>query len=214
MKAWWVAFLVACTSEPKPAPMAPPPAAPVAPAVVDHEDVPGEAETRAADVLANEPAEPGPVVSNRRPNADLAEQIAEIREGGKTVAPAGGVPSPMAADSQKPGRISLLDKQAFDTTTLTADLVAAKMTAAYMAGIKRCYRAYLSKDASAKGELVLKLTVNTTGRAVDATAKGVSAEVGACATAQMASWRFPVPKDSAGDPVIAAFQIKLGLVPE
>jgi hypothetical protein len=40
---------------------------------------------------------------------------------------------------------------------------------------------------------------------------GVAGEVADRTTAMMASWRFPVPKNKNGDPVTAAFQIKLAL---
>jgi hypothetical protein len=234
MKTWWVAFLFACTSEPKPAPVAP--SSPVTPTAsasqpaqrVDHE--PAEVDPAIADVLVG--TDPPSGETSKRAGADLRQEIADVREGGKSVAgraskasddPRVGTgmgPSlhdpakPMAVDPQKPGRISVLEKQAFDNTTLTAELVVAKMTSAYIMGNKRCYREYLKKDPSAKGELVLKLTVDDKGRATGATAKGVANDVGDCTTAQMASWRFPIPKDQTGEATIAAFQIKLGLVPE
>src|SRR5262245_57775560 len=92
-------------------------------------------------------------------------------------------------------------------TTLTADLVIAKIASAYMPGVRRCYRNYLKKDASARGRLVLELSVNAVGRATDAIATGVSNEVGDCTTAQMAAWRFPIPRNKAGAPTTAAFRI-------
>jgi len=36
-----------------------------------------------------------------------------------------------------------------------------------MAGLKRCYKNYLNKDASARGKVTLSLTVNSTGRTVN-----------------------------------------------
>jgi len=98
-------------------------------------------------------------------------------------------------------------------TTLTADLVLGKITSAYMPGVERCYRNYLKKDASARGKLVLELSVNAVGRATDAIATGVSDEVRDCATAQMAAWRFPIPRNKAGAPTTAAFRIVLALAP-
>jgi hypothetical protein len=207
MKTWWVPFLFACTTEPRPAPVAQPTASPVAQPIADdsHTDV----------LVTGEPA----ATDRTRPATDVGAQISDVREGGKDLRVGTAYGSsyasgaPMAADPQKRGRISVIEKQAFDNTTLTAELVLAKITAAYMMSISRCYRDYLKKDPSANGELVLKLTVDSVGRAVGATATGVASEIGDCTTAIMASWRFPVPRNANGDPVPAAFQIKLGLVP-
>ena len=124
-----------------------------------------------------------------------------------------GTPGPTLPVERGPaGRISLTEKQSFDDTTLTADVLINKMQTAYFAGLKRCYRNYLKKDATAKGKLVLKLTVNATGRAIDAGAAGVSDEVAGCVTGQMAGWRFFVPKDRDGEPATASFRIVLTLV--
>jgi hypothetical protein len=214
MKLWWLAFLVGCASEPKPAPVAPPavaqppPAArPTAPAKHDG----------GQDVITIVSDDEEDDQAQRRPGADLKQQIDEVREDDTRVGTGRGPnlgSKPMAGDPGKPGRISILEKQAFDDTTLTADVVIAKVSAAYMAGVKRCYREYLKKDPSAKGELVLKLTVNKVGRAIDGKALGVANEIDDCVAAQIAQWRFPVPKDKSGDATTAAFQIKLGLVPD
>jgi len=213
MKPWCVVFLFACASEPKPAPVAPtpaqpPPAASTAPAKDDGPDI-------ITIVSDDEPSENDQ--AQRRPGADLKQQIDAVRDDDTRVGTGRGPDlgsKPMAGDPGKPGRISVLEKQAFDDTTLTADIVIAKIAAAYMAGIKRCYREYLKKDPSAKGELVMKLTVNKVGRAIDGKVVGIAGEIGDCAAGQIAQWRFPVPKDKAGDPTTAAFQIKLRLLPE
>ena len=181
-------------------------------------------------------------MSHRRPGADLGQQIADVRESGKTVAvggggshgsrgngdarvgtghgpniagaggveSAGGGKGPEAAPT---GRISVGEKKAFDDSTLTPDLVLSKIMSAYMAGLNHCYREYLKKDASARGKIKLNLTINETGRTVKGAADGVSDEVDQCIDGQMASWRFPVPKDKDGEATEASFQITLQLVP-
>jgi hypothetical protein len=83
-----------------------------------------------------------------------------------------------------------------------------------MAGLKRCYKQYLNKDRTARGAVVLSFTVNETGRLVSGAAKGFAAEVDACMQGQMATWRFPVPKDKDNEATDASFQITLRLVPD
>jgi hypothetical protein len=83
-----------------------------------------------------------------------------------------------------------------------------------MAGLKRCYKEHLKKDASARGKVTLSLTVNETGRTVKGAAKGFASEVEDCFSAQMSSWRFPVPKDKDGEATEASFAITLQLVPD
>ena len=182
-------------------------------------------------------------MSNRRPGADLGQQIDDVKEGGKEVAIGGGggrgsrddgdprvgtgsgpkIDAPGGTSSagggkgeeKAPGgRISVSDKQTYDDSTLTADVVLSKIQSAYMAGLKRCYKNYLAKDASARGKVTLSLTVNESGRTTGYNVKGFASEVDACIKGQMGTWRFPVPKDADGDPTEASFQISLQLVPE
>ena len=83
-----------------------------------------------------------------------------------------------------------------------------------MAGLKRCYKEYLKKDASARGKVTLSLTVNETGRTVKGKATRASpSEVDDCISGLMGSWRFPIPKDKDGEPTEASFAITLQLVP-
>lgn len=181
-------------------------------------------------------------MSKRRPGADLGQQIADVREGGKVVAVGGGggrgprgngdarVGTGKGPNIQGPGgtetaggpkeekaptgRIQVADKQTFDESTLTPDIVLSKIKSAYMAGLKRCYKEYLKKDPSARGKITLSLTVNETGRTVQGKANGFAGEVDSCITNQMSSWRFPVPKDSDGEATEASFAITLQLVPD
>ena len=182
-------------------------------------------------------------MSKRRPGADLGTQINEVRESGQQVKVGGGAgrtsrgdgeirvgtghgPSiagptgPESAGGGKGqekapgGRISVADKQTFDESSLTPDIVLAKIQSAYMAGLKRCYREFLRKDASARGKVTLSLTVNETGRTVKGAAKGFSGEVDECIGTLMAGWRFPIPKDKDGEATEASFAIALQLVPD
>src|SRR6185369_355013 len=178
-------------------------------------------------------------MSKRRPGADLGQQIADVREGGKTVAVGGGggrgprgegdarvgtgkgpaINGPGGTETAggpkeekaPTGRIQVADKQTFDESSLTPDIVLSKIQSAYMAGLKRCYKEHLKKDASARGKVTLSLTVNETGRTVKGSAKGFANEVDDCITAQMGSWRFPVPKDKDGEATEASFAITLQL---
>ncbi len=181
-------------------------------------------------------------MSKRRPGADLGQQIADVREGGKTVSVGGGAGhgprgdgDPRVGTGKGPGiqgpggtttaggpkeekaptgRIQVAEKQTFDDSSLTPDIVLAKIQSAYMAGIKRCYKEHLKKDASARGKVTLDLTVNETGRTTSGKANGFANEIDDCISAQMSSWRFPIPKDKDGEPTEASFRIALQLVPD
>jgi hypothetical protein len=181
-------------------------------------------------------------MSKRRPGADLGAQINDVKDSGgkvaigggtgrgtrgdgdprvgtggglKTDGPAGGSIGTGKSEEKGPaGRISVSDKQTFDESSLTPDIVLQKIQSAYMAGLKRCYKQYLNKDASARGKVTLSLTVNETGRTVKGSAKGFADEVDQCISGQMSSWRFPVPKDKDGEATEASFAITLQLVPD
>ena len=180
-------------------------------------------------------------MSKRRPGADLGTQIADVREGGKQVSVGGGAGrgprgdgDPRVGTGKGPvisgpegtttaggpkeekaptGRIQVSDKQTFDDSSLTPDIVLSKIQSAYMAGLKRCYKEHLKNDASARGKVQLDLTVNETGRTVQGKASGFPG-VDDCITAQMSSWRFPIPKDKDGEATEASFRIALQLVPD
>lgn len=181
-------------------------------------------------------------MSKRRPGADLGQQISDVKEGGKQVAIGGGAgrgsrgdgdprvgtgtgpkidgpTGPESAGGGKQekvptGRIAVSDKQSFDESTLTPDIVLSKIQSAYMAGLKRCYKEYLKKDASARGKVTLSLTINETGRTTKGNAKGFAGEVDDCISGLMGSWRFPIPKDKDGEATEASFAITLQLVPD
>jgi hypothetical protein len=182
-------------------------------------------------------------MNRRKPGTDLGQQLNDVRESGKTVAVGGGSgrgtrgdgdprtgtgkgpkidgPSgPVSAGGGKgeekvpSGRISVSEKQTFDESTLNADAVLAKIMSAYMAGLKRCHKEALKTDPNARGKVVLKFTVNESGRVVSPSAKGFDSTLDACIRGRMESWRFAEPKDKDGDPTDATFQIALAMQPE
>jgi hypothetical protein len=182
-------------------------------------------------------------MANRNPNTDIGKQVEAAKEGNREVKAGGGsgrgsrgdgdprlgtgggpkINGPGGVESAgggkttekgPAGRISVSSKTALDESTLTADAVLAKIQSVYMAGLKRCYKNYLNKDATARGGVVLSLTVTESGSTVNGSAKGFAGEVDDCITAQMGGWRFAVPKDKDGEKTQANFQIKLQLLPD
>jgi hypothetical protein len=181
-------------------------------------------------------------MSRRRPGADLGQQIADVREGGKQVAVGGGSGRGLRGDGNArvgtghgpdingpggtevaggpkverapTGRIAIGEKSGDEGVTLSVDAVLSKIRSVYMTQIQRCYTGYLKKDATARGAITLAFTVNETGRAVSTNASGLNSEVDSCVSSLMVTWRFPVPKDKDGDPTAANFKIKLQLVPD
>jgi hypothetical protein len=133
--------------------------------------------------------------------------------GGK-VAETGSPGSETGSPGSETGSPGVPSKQDGGNSSLAPDVVLNKILTAYMAGLKRCYKQYLNKEASARGAVALSFTVNETGRLVSGAAKGFAAEVDACIQGQMATWRFPVPKDKDNEATDASFQITLQLVPD
>ncbi len=182
-------------------------------------------------------------MSRRRPGSDLGTQLNEVNEGNQAVRIGGGTGRTSRGDGEvrvgtghgpaingptgpesagggkvaekaPGGRISVADRPTGDASSLSPEAVLAKIQSAYMAGLKRCYREYLKKDASARGKVGLSLTVNETGRTVKGVAHGFASEVDECITSQMSTWRFPIPKDKDGEATDANFEIALQLVPD
>ncbi|HWU90158.1 MAG TPA: AgmX/PglI C-terminal domain-containing protein [Kofleriaceae bacterium] len=182
-------------------------------------------------------------MSGRRPQGDLKGEIDAINEGNKTVGIGGGTnrgsrgdgatrvgtgagpkidgpTGPESAGGGKvaekgpQGRINVSSKTGGDESSLTPAVVLNKILSAYMAGLKRCYKQYLNKEATARGAVALSFTVNETGRLVSGNASGFAAEVDTCIKGQMATWRFPVPKDKDNEATDANFAITLQLVPD
>jgi hypothetical protein len=166
-------------------------------------------------------------MASRTPNADLGAILAT---GNTNVAIGGGSTGRAArggdlrggganVDSRGPdvpsvGRVNVLPPRSSTTSSLTPELVLRKIASAYIGGIRRCYKTSLAQDPALRGKLALSLKVNETGRTIAPNVTGLTKELDECVVAQMASWRFPIPKDENGDPSEAAFELAIQLVPE
>ena len=93
------------------------------------------------------------------------------------------------------------------------DVVLAKIQAAYMRGIRRCYSDHRETHPDAQGVIKLELTVDTRGRSIGNKATGFAPALDACIMRGMARWRFPLVRDRAGTPVATPFAITLELRP-
>jgi hypothetical protein len=175
-------------------------------------------------------------LSRRRPGADLGPMIDDVRTAGRSVAVGGGAgrsirtgtgdagaisSGPKGVDSSgsgsgatPTGRLAVSSNRSFDESSLTPEMVMAKVQSAYLAGVKRCYKALLRQDATASGTLKLTFTVNESGRVVSPKARGFVAMVDDCVTGIMSSWVFPTPKDKDGEATEANFEIVLRLIPD
>jgi hypothetical protein len=179
----------------------------------------------------------------RRPQGDLQGEINAINEGNRTVSIGGGanrgsrdsggarvgtgsgpkIDGPTGpesagggkvAEKSPTGRITVSSKSGSDDSNLSPAAVLDKITKVYMAAIKRCYTQYLKKEATSRGAVALSFTVNETGRVVNGAAKGFASEVDSCIQGNMATWRFPAPKDKDGEATDSNFAITLQLVPD
>ena len=171
-------------------------------------------------------------MSRRKPGADLSAQLDAAKGGGSVAVGGGGsrgggmagtggtglgkIGGPADTKSEAKvasGHITLASKSTSDTTSLTPDVVAAKILSAYMAGMRRCYKHVLAKDPSARGKLDIALAVTETGRARPKVS-GFAQELDSCVQSLALSWRFPIPKDADGEATTATFKLSFKLVPE
>ena len=111
------------------------------------------------------------------------------------------------------GRVSISSKQAHDPSTLKAGDVAAKLAAAYLGGVRRCYQVALARRPGTRGTLTLAFTVNAVGKTTAISAKGFDDEIAGCVAKQAAGWRFPIPQSTYAEPRNARFTIVLALAP-
>lgn len=193
-----------------------------------------EMERLAVAMLAMEDGDRDP--ATRRPGSDLGSQIDQVREGGPLVAgggtrqgtaargggdprvgggslgPGGGDGATAAVAGPVP-TITITSKAQVTDTSLGADLVARKLTVAYLGGLKRCYREALRLDPELRGEVTLGLTIGETGRVSDTEVRAMTPALAACIDQVAATWRFAVPTDGDGEPTRATFTLGLGLAP-
>jgi hypothetical protein len=89
-----------------------------------------------------------------------------------------------------------------------------KVRTTYSAGLMRCYKQYLAKNASARGIVKLAFTVTSTGAVSDATATGLAGEIDRCVVGLMSGWRFSIPKDSSNKPAAVDYAITTAFAPD
>ncbi len=186
------------------------------------------------------PRGPGEM-TGRLPGSDLDQQLADIRDNNRHITVGNkdngfrtrereGIGdgrehivdnSPTNLDQQERreehvpnGRIDLRPKKTPPTgNTLTPEMIVAKIQTDYMPGLMRCYKKGLLGDSQLGGKVAVTFTVAETGKLADPTAHGVASDVDSCIASQMATWRFPQPKDKDGDPTDLDFAMTLALVP-
>lgn len=194
---------------------------------------------RFAQILSGHDEAPGGTgtMRARQPGGDLAQQIAEIRDHGATPVVGnesrarrpperlGTAPTRIADD---PGQVARQPERreearevrialrpevvpAGEQTTLTVEVVLARIRGSYLDGLQRCYKKGLASDGALSGKIALAFTVTETGRLADISARGLTPEVDACIRAQMNSWRFPIPRDGDRGATEAAFALALAL---
>ncbi len=139
------------------------------------------------------------------PGADLDAQIGKVRETIQNPEP----PANGSAASTPSGRINVASKRALVDSSLTADVLLAKIFSTYMAGLKRCYKQQLAADPAAKGSMQIRFSVEPTGRTTEILVTSFHPDHETCAKGLMQSWRFPVAKGPDGEPVATAFELTL-----
>lgn len=151
--------------------------------------------------------EPSPIfVLRNRPIAGLALALALAGcwRGSAVTQPA-TAPHPAAAPEVASPREPARREQ------LTPRRLLATIETSYMAGLRRCYKAQLKRDARAGGRVVVTFTVDTRGRLSSRDAKGVATKVERCVERAMQRWEFPPARDATGAPTEATFRLALRL---
>ena len=120
-----------------------------------------------------------------RAGADLAAQIAAVREGAAKVRVGAG-----STNSD----LKLTASSITPESSLTIDQVRSKVISVYGGGLVRCAR-----KSPGKQTLTIGFPIDATGRATQPTVKA-DPEVTTCVAAQITGWRFPVPR-SGDNPV-------------
>ena len=173
-------------------------------------------------------------MGGRIPGDELDKQIKDIRDNNRTIGndqngfrnrPNEGIhgnprpvvegPGEIAQQAPReeklpPHRIDLRPKKRPDGPD--PESIVKKIRQDYMAGLMRCYQQGLRADQSLRGTVAVSFTVTESGKIADPSAKGVATEVDGCIQNQMASWRFAVQKDAAGDPTESDIALSLALV--
>jgi hypothetical protein len=141
--------------------------------------------------------------------ADLKQQIDEATRPADMPRIGPIHPGDDNARRQPAGNVVIDGTSALDDTTLTGEVVTAKIRSAYLAGIKRCYTQLLTRNAGAAGAANLSFTVDEHGRAVRPIVASFDKSLAACVQGLTSSWRFAIPKDQDGEATDASFRVKL-----
>jgi hypothetical protein len=109
----------------------------------------------------------GTVDQDPKPGVDLGGQVVQVRE--EQLGSGSGATADGSAARGQAGRITVASHRALGDSSLTADMLLAKIQAGYMAGLKRCHKQRLAVAPEAKGSMQIRLGVNETGRATGST---------------------------------------------
>jgi len=118
----------------------------------------------------------------------------------------GPKPKPRPPDATP--RITITGNEAFDESTLVPSQMVVTISNTYMAGLERCYAEVLGRDPSARGTVVIVLTVTANGTVANPKVRAF-ADLGGCVESQVRTWSFPIPAGADGNPTDANFQITL-----
>lgn len=143
-----------------------------------------------AYVTAEMLEDPTPISSNRSPGADLSNQL-----GGDRSPPKGGR-----------SLVVVMRARALDSSSLDAGAMEYEYVVRGRADVKRCFETLRAKAPTARGEITLRFTVDTTGAVVRSEVTGFDAEVTKCVETAMPRWKFTAPNKP------ARFELVLDLV--
>ena len=143
----------------------------------------------------------------------IACSIASLTACGGTRATAPASPQPKHHEAAIPAPTMMPRRAEPVPSSLTPDVVLATIKDRYLPGVERCYHRHLKAHSDASGRVTVSFTVDPRGQARDGAARGIAARVEDCIVAQMARWKFPVPRSSIGAPIEASFALGLQLEP-
>jgi hypothetical protein len=125
--------------------------------------------------------------------------------------PPAAAAAPAVSSTPKP-RVAFVFTKALTDTTLTDEMLLARVEGTYLPGLKRCYGAELAKTPDAQGKVVLKLAVASDGHTRNIDVAGFGTELPACVKTEVAAWTFAIPTHE-GTAVEAPFMMKLLFTP-
>jgi len=106
--------------------------------------------------------------------------------------------------------ITITGNESFDESTLVPSQMVVTISRTYLAGLERCYSELLRREPSARGTVVIDLTVTASGAVANPKVRAF-ADLGGCVESQVRTWSFPIPNDADGTPTDARFQVTLAL---